>query len=66
MRYYCWLDVESRELTASWDETEHEKAKSNGLLNHSLKVADYSGFKLIEYKCLNDPSFRLHHFITLV
>lgn len=54
-----WLNIVTGEFSDSW--------QSGGILDikfsnyeEECKAASERGFKLIEYKCLNDPGFELY------
>ena len=50
---YCWINTIKGEFSNSWN----DKNPSEYYTDEELKEASNSGWKLIEYSCLNDDSF---------
>lgn len=50
---YCWLKMPIGEFSNSWSEEDHLNHIDEGM----IELANKDGFKLIEYKCINDNEF---------
>lgn len=57
---FVWLNVATGEFSNSWGEDEHK-----GLTQEDLDTAKTNGWKLIEYKCLNDGDFSFLNLMSL-
>lgn len=53
---FCWLEMPKGKFSDSWD----EETNSNFVTQDVIDYANKSGFKLIEYKCLNDEKFEFY------
>lgn len=52
MKMYCFYNKETKKFSNSWDEAHHKK--------YFTGMTQTKNLKLIEYTCLNDPSFTIN------
>ena len=57
---YVWLNIENGMLSNSWNESDHSI-----LTTEEIEEAANSGYKLIQYECLNDEDFELCNLMRL-
>jgi len=62
MKQYVWLNLNTGEFSNSWNESDHKKYNVERLLDDS---DNKSGWKLIEYTCLNDDNFYFYNKMKL-
>jgi hypothetical protein len=56
---YVWLNLNTGEFSNSWNEEQHKETEG-AWTEESIDNATKSGWKLLQYSCLNDPSFELY------
>lgn len=62
-----WINIVTGEFSNSWQSGGILDAQDAQWTNweEECKAASARGFKLIEYKCLNDPTFELYNQMKL-
>jgi hypothetical protein len=58
---YCWLKMPEGKFSNSWNQDEHDKY----ITKNVLKEAENTGWKLIQYACLNDTDFEFYNMMRL-
>lgn len=59
-----WLNIVNGEFSNSWDKDGLYDIKYTNW-EEEIKEASKQGWKLIEYTCVNDPSFELYNQMKL-
>mgnify|MGYP001591353984 CR=1 FL=1 len=59
-----WLNINTGEFSNSWQKGEPTDILLNSWEDHLTEAAK-TGWKLIEYKCVNDPDFELYKAMKL-
>lgn len=58
---FCWLEMPKGKFSDTWDNDTNEKFLTDDLIDYANK----GGFKLIEYKCVNDENFEFYNQMRL-
>ena len=61
-RTLVWLNINTGEFSKSWNELDYPHVDTNLLLERYNPV---DGWKLIEYKCLNDEEFQFNDLMVI-
>jgi hypothetical protein len=64
MKKQVWLNLVTGEFSNSWKEEEMRKLVGDKIhdevMQEQVQSANQDNWKLIEYECLNDPSFEFY------
>lgn len=61
-RTLVWLNVNTGEFSESWNEADYPNIDTDLIIE---KYSPMDGWKLIEYKCLNDESFQFNNLMVI-
>lgn len=61
-RTLVWLNVTTGEFSESWNEADYPTIDTDLIIK---KYSPMDGWKLIEYKCLNDEDFQFNKLMVI-
>ena len=64
MKKYVWLNMETGKFSNSWTEEEHKRLLTDKEIKEWYEKNPQ--WKLIEYTCINEPSFELYERMKIV
>ena len=64
MKKYVWLNMETGKFSNSWTEEEHKRFLTDKEIKEWYEKNPQ--WKLIEYTCINEPSFELYERMKIV